>query len=493
MIKVVWLHRVSKKEVEMRFPHVVLQLIVIVTMILVSSCGVQTVEKEFEDFDLNNFDNSTNINNKWFPLKPGTQFVYEGETVEEGESIPHKIVITVTDLTKVIGGVRSMATWDRDYSADELVEAELAFFAQDNDGNVWRMGEYPEEYESGEFTIAPTWVHGFEDARAGIAMQSDPQLETPSYSQGWGPAVGWTDRGQVDQMGVETCVPLTCYKDVLVIAETSKSEQGAFQLKYFAPNVGNVRTDWKGADQTQETLELTEIIQLSPEELAQVREEALKLEKHAYEVSDMYKQTSPVEYPEGTPALQVEIVNTPQASVPEDIPAEVIVHASDLPQSALSELDFLDDPASPGSKMIGLPNNGDELDPPPENDPHVIFNAQVQSGIPYRCWVHMKVGAPKGRSQANLIFAQFSDAADKANKELFKPGSPSYMTAKGQQEGWAWVGCDLEGSDSLIYFQKAGEITVRLQAGAEGVAFDQFILSSAEFLEEPPSTPIVEK
>lgn len=477
----------------MRFPKVVVQSLVMVLMILVSSCGGQTVEKEFEDFDPNNFDNPVNINNKWFPLKPGTQFIYEGETIEEGESVPHKIIITVTDLTKVIGGVRSVATWDRDYSEDELVEAELAFFAQDNDGNVWRMGEYPEEYEGGQYTISPSWIHGFEEARAGIAMQVDPKLKTPSYSQGWGPAVDWTDRGQVDQMGVETCVPVTCYQDVLVIAETSQSEEGAFQLKFFAPNVGNVLTDWTGSDKTQETLELVELNQLDADEMAQVREEAIKLEKHAYEVNEMYKQTSPVEYPQGTPAFTVDIAEAPQASAPGDISSEVIVYASDLPDKALFELDFLDDSASPGKRMIGLPNNGDELDPPPENDPHVIFNAQVQSGVPYRCWVHMKVGAPKGRSQANLIFAQFSDAADKTNKELFKPGSPSYMTAKGQQEGWAWVGCELEGSDSLIYFQKAGEITVRLQAGAEGVAFDQFILSSVEFLEEPPSTPIVEK
>ena len=481
----------------MRFPHVVLQLLVIVIMVLVSSCGGgQPAEKEFEDFDSSNFTNSTDISNKWFPLKPGTQFVYEGETIEEGESVPHKIIITVTDLTKVIGGVRSMATWDRDYSADELVEAELAFFAQDDDGNVWRMGEYPEEYEGGEFTIAPAWIHGFEDARAGIAMQVNPQLETPSYSQGWGPAVDWTDRGQVDQMGIETCVPADCYKDVLVIAETSKSEEGAFQLKYFAPNLGNVRTDWKGTDQTQETLELTELNQLSPEELAQAHEEALKLEKHAFEVNEMYAQTSPVEYPEGTPAITVEVADKPQDSAPTGPASEVIVYASDLPDSALSELDFFDDEASPGKKFISLPNNGDELDPPPENDPHVTFTAQVQSGTPYRCWIHMKVGAPKGRSQANTIWSQFSGAVDKDNKAVFKPGSSSYLTAQGPaQEGWTWVGCDLEdlAANSLVYFQNSGEVTVRLQAGSEGVGFDQFVLSPSEFLEEPPSEPIVEK
>jgi hypothetical protein len=197
-------------------------------------------------------------------------------------------------------------------------------------------------------------------------------------------------------------------------------------------------------------------------------------------------------------------INTPEGLQPVNtIPVEetigglspeIIVYAADLTQSNLFELDFSDNPASPGGKMIGLPNTGDELDPPPENDPHVTFNVQVLSGVPYRCWIHMKVGTPKGRSQANVIWAQFSGAVDEANREAFKPGSSSYLTARGpEQEGWIWVGCDLEGSDSLIYFETSGEVTVRLQAGAEGVGFDQFILSSAEFLEEPPSEPVVEK
>jgi hypothetical protein len=176
--------------------------------------------------------------------------------------------------------------------------------------------------------------------------------------------------------------------------------------------------------------------------------------------------------------------------------ANVVVYAAELPQSALYELDFYDDPASPGNKFISLPNNGDELDPPPENDPHVTFTVQVQSGIPYRCWVHMKVGTPKGRSQANTVWVQFSDAVDVTKQEVLAPGSNSYLTAEGpSQEGWTWVECGRADSDvdSLVYFQKSGEITVRIQAGSEGVGFDQFLLSSEEFLHAAPSEAILEK
>lgn len=263
-----------------------------------SMAAGQTAEKKWEDFDPNNFGNPAQIDNTYMPMKPGTRYTYEGSTVEDdGTVVPHKVVINVTDLTKVIGGIRSLVTWDLDYSDGELVEAELAFFAQDNDGNVWRMGEYPEEYDEGKFIDAPTWIHGLEEARAGIMMKAQPAPGTPSYSQGWGPAVDWTDRGQVDQVGVEAAVPAGQYKDVLVIAETSAAEPEAQQLKYYAPGVGNVKVGWRGAgEKTKETLELTKLEQLDAKAMAEVRAAALKLEKHAYEVSkNVYAHTPALE------------------------------------------------------------------------------------------------------------------------------------------------------------------------------------------------------
>lgn len=268
-----------------------------VFMIFISACGSKAPSDQvFKDFDTNNFDDSTNITNQWLPLKPGVQFVFEGETIDNGESVPHRVIINVTNLTKVISGVRSIVTWDLDYSGDELVEAELAFFAQDNDGNVWRMGEYPEEYNNGKFVDNPTWIHGLDNALAGIAMKVDPQPGTPDYPQGWGPEVDWTDRGTVDKVLPETCVPVGCFQNVLVIKETSAKEKGAFQLKYYAPNIGNVLVDWTGTDKTQETLKLVELNQLSEEQMKEIRARALDLEKSAYEKSkDVYAQTSPLE------------------------------------------------------------------------------------------------------------------------------------------------------------------------------------------------------
>jgi hypothetical protein len=171
---------------------------------------------------------------------------------------------------------------------------------------------------------------------------------------------------------------------------------------------------------------------------------------------------------------------------------EIVLYASELPRRALSEFDAWNDPASPGGRMVGTPNTGDELDPPPENDPHVTFQVQVQRGVPYRCWIHMKVGAPKGKSQANMLWVQFSDAVDRSGRAVFRPGTGSYLTARGPaREGWSWVGC--ESSEPLIQFRTDGEVTVRLQAGMEGVGFDQFVLSPARFLKQPPAEAVVRK
>jgi hypothetical protein len=253
-------------------------------------------ESEFEAFNPGNFDNPTAVDNKWFPLKPGTRYVWEGTTVDEDGTQDHRVIFTVTDLTKVIGGVRTVVCWDQDIADGELAETEICFFAQDNDGTVWLMGEYPEEFEDGEFVDSPCWMHGSLDGKAGIAMLGDPKVGTPSYSNGWAPSVEFTDRAVVDQVNQKTTVPAGAFENVLVIDEFNNEEPGAHQLKYYAPGVGNVRVGWRGDPTDQENLELVKFEQLSEEELAKAREAALKLEKNAYEgVKEAYGPTAPAE------------------------------------------------------------------------------------------------------------------------------------------------------------------------------------------------------
>jgi len=97
-------------------------------------------------------------------------------------------------------------------------------------------------------------------------------------------------------MGEETCVPVDCYEDVLITEEFSQSEPDAYQVKYYAPGVGNVKVGWRGEDATHEELEMTVYEQLNPEALAEFRNAALTLEAHAFEISkEVYALTAPSE------------------------------------------------------------------------------------------------------------------------------------------------------------------------------------------------------
>jgi len=207
------------------------------------------------------------------------------------------VVTTVTDLTKVVNGVRTVVIWDRDINEGQLEESELAFQAQDNDGNVWLLGEYPEVYEDGKLQGAEdTWIAGLQGARPGVLMRANPRAGTPSYLEGFAPKIEFQDRAKVSKTGIRNCVPLSCYKDVLLIDEWNPLEAGdAHQLKSYAPGVGNIRV---GAinDPEAEELVLVKVRHLSGDDLAELRSQALQLDARAYVVrKDLYRHTPPAQ------------------------------------------------------------------------------------------------------------------------------------------------------------------------------------------------------
>ena len=128
-------------------------------MLAVAAGGARTQSKKpltgsAKDFERAKFDKSSPyIDNKYLPLKPGSKLIYKGSAIPEGEKtrVKRRVVSTVTDLSKWIDGVRTLVIWEKDYTAGKLGESEIAFFAQDKAGNVWLLGEYPEE-----FTANPT-------------------------------------------------------------------------------------------------------------------------------------------------------------------------------------------------------------------------------------------------------------------------------------------------------------------------------------------------
>src|SRR5256714_985674 len=219
----------------------------------------------------------TSIDIRWLPLTPGTQFFLHGTANRGGGPTDHEVVLTVTDLTKRIDGVRTLVLWDRDFNSGELAEEELALHAQDDDGNVWNLGEYPEEREDGRFVGAPsTWLSGRAGASGGIVMPADPRPGTPTYVEGVAPRIDFFDVAQVLARHRSTCVPAGCYGDVLVVDEWAPLDQpdDGHQLKFFAPGVGNVRIEARGGLE-KETLVLTKVRHLGTAETAAARARAL--------------------------------------------------------------------------------------------------------------------------------------------------------------------------------------------------------------------------
>jgi hypothetical protein len=248
-------------------------------------------------FHKHEFDHGTTINNNFLPLIPGTQFTLDGITTDdEGTEIPRRVILTVTDLTKEVDGVRTVVLWDRDFADGQLVEAELAFQAQDNSGVVWNLGEYPEEFEEGQFVGAPsTWIAGLDRAKAGQHMLAQPTVGTPEYLQGSAPTIDFLDCGQVYRTGQRVCVPGKCYDGVLVINERSPLEpDSGIQRKFYAPGVGNIKVTAVD-DPEGETLDLTRVRTLSASERATARAAALQLERRAYEISAVYRRTQPAQ------------------------------------------------------------------------------------------------------------------------------------------------------------------------------------------------------
>jgi hypothetical protein len=227
------------------------------------------------------FSHPLNVSNKMFPLVVGTQFVYEGSIVEGGESKAHSVVFTVTDLWKTVDHVRTVVALDQDYLEGTLQEQELAFFTQDDKGNVWNFGEYPEEYDNAKFTGAPsTWIRGTAGAYGGIHMLDRPTVGA-QYREGLVPAIQFDDVSKVTRTGQANCVKADCYHRVLVVDETSPNDPASgHQIKYYAPGTGLIRVSARGGD-TQEFLTLASVRHLDAPAMAKARAEALAMDQRA--------------------------------------------------------------------------------------------------------------------------------------------------------------------------------------------------------------------
>src|SRR5438045_257298 len=122
---------------------------------------------------------SAHVTNPWFPLTPGTRYVYTG--VKDGK--PARDVVLVTQETRVIDGAPCVTVRDRLYLNGKLAERTTDWYSQDARGNVWYFGEDTAELSHGKVTSTEgTWLAGVDGARAGVYITARPVLGR-SYRQ----------------------------------------------------------------------------------------------------------------------------------------------------------------------------------------------------------------------------------------------------------------------------------------------------------------------
>jgi hypothetical protein len=177
------------------------------------------------------------IDNRYFPLQPGTTFISTGQ--EEGNAQRDEMVVTFE--TKVILGVRCVVVHDTVMNDGTLAEDTLDWYAQDKAGNVWYFGEATAEYENGKVVSREgSWEAGVNGAQPGIIMEADPQLYS-SYRQEYSAGVA-EDMAEVLSLTAPASVPYGSYQQTLLTKEWTPLEPDVVEQKYYAPGVGEVRS-----------------------------------------------------------------------------------------------------------------------------------------------------------------------------------------------------------------------------------------------------------
>lgn len=185
------------------------------------------------DIDPDDFSASTRIDHPYFPLTPGTVWIYAGET-EDGEE---RIEMEVLSDIRSVMGIDCVVAHDRVWEDGQLVEDTFDWYAQDDDGNVWYMGEDSSEIEDGQVVNKHgSWEAGIDGALPGIIMQAQPRTGVDYYQEFYrGEA---EDQAKVVARDETITIDLDTYDDVLRIEEWTRLEPGIAEHKSYAPGIG---------------------------------------------------------------------------------------------------------------------------------------------------------------------------------------------------------------------------------------------------------------
>jgi len=182
-------------------------------------------------------DFSTRITNPWWPMRPGSRWVYRETDASGGRQ---RDVVTVTHRTRrMANGVTARVVRDVATENGELVESTEDHYAQDRRGNVWYLGEDTAEYEHGKVVSREgSFEAGRDGAEAGVIMPARPRAGLryrQEYFKGHA-----EDRARVVSLREQAGVPYGHFRHVLMTREDNPLEPRALEFKFFARGVGPV-------------------------------------------------------------------------------------------------------------------------------------------------------------------------------------------------------------------------------------------------------------
>ena len=180
---------------------------------------------------------SPHVTNPWFPLTPGTEFVYTG--TKDGK--PTRDVVRVTRQTITIAGARCVVVRDLLYEAGKLEERTSDYYTQDRAGNVWYFGEDTAELDaSGKVTSREgTWRAGRAGAKPGVYRPAHPrvgQTGRQEYLKGQA-----EDHFRVVSLNATVRVPFVSSRSALETREWTPLEPGTLDQKIYVHGIGTVK------------------------------------------------------------------------------------------------------------------------------------------------------------------------------------------------------------------------------------------------------------
>jgi hypothetical protein len=177
------------------------------------------------------------IDNPYWPMRPGTRWVYREIAPDGGRQ---RVVVTVTRRTRLIAnGVTARVVRDVVTEDGAPVEVTDDWYAQDRAGNVWYLGEDTAEYEDGRIVSREgSWEAGVDGAQPGVIMPARPRPGLRYRQEHY--AGHAEDRAEVLSVREQAQVPAGHFRRVLMTRDTTPLEPRVSELKLYARGVGPV-------------------------------------------------------------------------------------------------------------------------------------------------------------------------------------------------------------------------------------------------------------